>query len=59
MEWPIIVTMIVAAPLVLLPVALVWYLNIAGVASAYKEHKTETTEEAKPVEAKVKVKAGG
>ena len=57
MEWPIIVTMIIAAPVVLLPVAFVWYLNIAGVAKAYKGRETKPAKEAK--RAKVKVKAGG
>ena len=55
MEWPIILAMVLAAPLILLPVVFVWYLNIAGVVSAYRERETETVKEAKPGKARVKV----
>ena len=44
MEWPIILVMAIAAPLILLPVAFVWYLNIAGVAKAYKGREEEHVE---------------
>jgi hypothetical protein len=47
MEWPIILVIVLAAPIILLPVAFVWYLNIAGVASVYKGHEEEVAEEEK------------
>jgi hypothetical protein len=31
MEWQVIVAMAVAIPIILLPVALVWYINIGGI----------------------------
>ena len=31
MEWQVIVAMVVAITIILLPVALVWYLNIGGI----------------------------
>ncbi len=31
MEWQVIVALIIAIPVVLFPVALVWYLNIGGI----------------------------
>jgi len=34
MEWQIIVALALAAPIILLPVAFVWYLNIAGIYAA-------------------------
>ena len=57
MEAPIIIAIVVAAPLILLPVAFVWYLNIAGIMGAYKEREPKTVREGKT--AKAKVKAGG
>jgi hypothetical protein len=37
MEWQIIVALIVAIPLVLIPVAFIWYLNIGGIYAIIKE----------------------
>ena len=39
MEWPVILVLVLAAPIILLPVAFVWYLNIAGIVGAYKESR--------------------
>jgi hypothetical protein len=30
MEWQLIVALVLTAPLILLPVAFVWYLNVSG-----------------------------
>ena len=35
MEWQVIVALVVAVPLILLPVVSVWYLNMGGVFAAY------------------------
>ena len=37
MEWQIIVALVLVIPIILLPVALVWYLNIGGIYTAIKE----------------------
>lgn len=37
MEWQIIVALIFIIPIVLLPVAFVWYLNAGGIYAAIKE----------------------
>jgi len=37
MEWQIIVALIVAIPIVLIPVVFVWYLNIGGIYAAIKD----------------------
>lgn len=37
MEWGVIVALVIAAPLILLPVAFIWYMNIGGIYAARKE----------------------
>ena len=37
MEWQIIIALVVAIPVILFPVAFVWYLNIGGIYAAIKE----------------------
>ena len=37
MEWQVIVALVLAVPIILLPVAFVWYLNIGGIYTAVKE----------------------
>ena len=39
MEWQIIVAMAVAIPLILFPAALVWFLNISGILTVWKESR--------------------
>jgi hypothetical protein len=37
MSWQIIVALVIAVPVILFPVAFVWYLNIGGILAAIKE----------------------
>ena len=37
MEWQVILALVLAIPLMLIPVALVWYINIGGIYIAIKE----------------------
>jgi hypothetical protein len=37
MEWGFIVALVLAVPIILFPVAFVWYLNIGGIYAAVKE----------------------
>ncbi len=37
MEWEMVVAIAVATPIILLPVAFVWYLNLAGIYAVVKE----------------------
>ena len=37
MEWQIIVALVVMLPVILLPAAFVWYMNIGGMAAAFRE----------------------
>ena len=36
MEWEMVVAIAVITPIILLPVAFVWYLNLAGIYAAVK-----------------------
>ena len=55
MEWQIIVALVVIIPIILLPIAFVWYLNIGGIYTAIKEARarrvTRTNETAEHVKA--------
>ena len=37
MEWQFIVALVLAVPIILFPVAFVWYLNIGGIYAAIRE----------------------
>jgi hypothetical protein len=39
MEWQVVVALIIAVPVILFPVAFVWYINIGGLYSAIKERR--------------------
>ena len=36
MEWQILVALVIAIPIILIPVAFVWYLNIGGLYHAFQ-----------------------
>ncbi|MFC1967648.1 hypothetical protein ACFLV2_03330 [Chloroflexota bacterium] len=37
MEWQVIVALVIAVPVILFPVAFVWYLNVGGIYARIKE----------------------
>ena len=37
MEWQVILVLVITIPIILIPVALVWYLNIGGIYAAIRE----------------------
>ena len=39
MEWQVIVALVVAVPIILFPVVLIWYMNIGGIYTAIKERR--------------------
>jgi len=57
MEWQIIVAIVLAIPIILLPVVFIWYLNVGGIFTAIKESRARRAAIRKDVEAKVKVEA--
>ena len=56
MEWQIIVALVVAIPIILLPAAYVWYLNIGGIYAAIKEARARRVTREEKVKAAMKVK---
>ena len=55
MEWEFIVALVIAIPIILLPVAFIWYLNLGGVLSAAKRLWKKRAARQKPGAADVKV----
>ena len=41
MEWQFIVALVVMIPIILLPVAFVWYLNLGGLYAAAREARSK------------------
>ena len=56
MDWQIIVALVVAIPIILLPVAFVWYLNIGGIYAAIKEARARRAVRGKRKKAAVEIK---
>jgi hypothetical protein len=48
MEGVVLVALVIAIPVVLFPVAFIWYLNISGMAGAYRRARAERKAEVKP-----------
>ncbi len=46
MEWEFVIALVVMVPLILLPVAFVWYLNLGGILAAVR--RARAAEKARP-----------
>jgi hypothetical protein len=55
MQWQIIVALAIAIPVILFPVALIWYINIGGIFLAIKEARARRAARKKEVYNRVKV----
>ncbi|MBE0480308.1 MAG: hypothetical protein IBX68_04950 [Dehalococcoidia bacterium] len=55
MEWYIIVALVVGIPIVLVPVAFVWYLNVSGLYQVLRDRRRRR-KVAEPAEARETVK---
>ena len=55
MEWQIIVALILAIPIILFPVAFIWYLNIGGIYAAVKEARVRRAAQKKGTRELLKV----
>lgn len=55
MEWQIIIALIIAIPIVLFPVAFIWYLNVGGIVAAVREARARRVTHKKRVEERVKI----
>jgi len=49
MEWQIIVALVIAIPVILFPVALIWYINFGGIYLAIKEARARRAARKKEV----------
>lgn len=52
MEWTFLVALIVAIPVILFPVALVWFINVGGISVAVKESRARRVRQQNPAGAK-------
>ena len=55
MEWQIIVALIIAIPIILLPVAFIWYIKIGGLYLAIKEARSKRAAAKKHTEEAIQV----
>jgi hypothetical protein len=55
MEWQIIVALVIAIPVILFPVALIWYINIGGIYTAIKEARARRATRKKEARTRVDV----
>ena len=55
MEWQVIVILVIAIPVILFPVAFIWYVNAGGLYIAIKEAKARRMAKRNRVEKPVKV----
>jgi hypothetical protein len=54
MEWQFIVALVVIIPVILLPVAFVWYLNLGGLMATVREARAKRAAEKRPATEKAK-----
>ena len=47
MQWELIVALVVAIPVILFPVAFIWFLNISGIMTVWKESRAREKRRAK------------
>lgn len=57
MEWQVILALLLIIPIMLIPVALIWYINIGGIYTAIKEARARRVAHKKGVRAEAKVEA--
>jgi len=51
MEWQIMIAILIAIPVMIFPIALVWYINPGGIFNTLKEAKVRRSEHAKEAKA--------
>jgi hypothetical protein len=56
MQWELVVALVIAIPIILFPVAFVWYLNVGGVYAAIKEARARRVAREKGTSVAVKAK---
>jgi hypothetical protein len=56
MQWEFVVALVLAIPIILFPVAYIWYLNAGGIYAAIKEARARRVAREKGAQALTKVK---
>ena len=54
MQWELIVALVLAIPIILFPVAFIWYINIGGIIAAMRQARQAKAIERKLATEKVK-----
>ena len=49
MEWQVIVALVIAVPVIMIPVVFVWYLNMGGILSVVREARARRATQKKGV----------
>ncbi len=57
MEWQIILALVLAIPVILVPAALVWYLNASGIFTVIRETRKRRIAREKRLRAVIEVEA--
>ncbi len=56
MQWEFLVALVIAIPIILFPVAFIWYINIGGIVAAIKDARTARVIREKKVAGATKIK---
>ncbi len=56
MQWEFVVALVIAIPIILFPVAFVWYLNIGGIYAAIKEARKKRVADEKAIGVAIKAR---
>jgi len=57
MEWQIILALVIAIPVILFPVAFIWFLNVSGIYTVIRETRKRRIAREKSTRATVEVEA--
>ena len=56
MEWQVILALVIVIPIILIPVAFIWYLNVSGIYTVIRETRKRSIAREKSVRAVVEAK---
>lgn len=56
MAWEFIVALVIAIPVILFPIAFIWYLNVGGIYAAIKRARAKRLAEKQDIRTAVKAK---
>ena len=56
MEWQLILALVIAIPVILIPVAFIWFMNVSGIYTVIRETRKRRIAREKRIRAMVKAK---